>query len=49
MVNGEPMQAESFNHFIAAVPELTLRIYQQPSGYNLGNNEKTASAIYQLK
>lgn len=34
-INYESIQADIFDHIIAALPRFNLRIYQQPSGYDL--------------
>jgi miniconductance mechanosensitive channel len=43
--NYEEIQADIFDHLLAAVPEFGLRIFQNPSGYDfrcLGKMEESA-------
>ncbi len=44
--NYEAIQADIFDHLIAAAPEFGLRIYQQPSGYDLRNAGVPAPVNY---
>ena len=36
-VNYEAIQADIFDHLIASLPHFHLRVFQQPSGYDLRN------------